>query len=326
MKLRGINFGPIWGGSGVQGFFGEGYWYHSWLEWLGLDFSGMTFVAKTTTLRAHTGNMPMREDRITPREYLPRCIAVKPFKGIALNAIGLSGPGAKVLLAKNRWQFHRHPFFLSFMSVSATMNERFDELEGFIKLLATQRTKFESPFGLQLNFSCPNVGVSSKTDELISEIEIALDIAAILNIPLVPKLNILAPPSIVRRLEAHPACDAVCVSNTLPFGALPERLDWEKLWPFGSPLLKRKLNTPIAGGLSGKNLFPLVRRWVQRARACSAHFPINAGGGILTPDNAISLLQDGADSVFIASMAFLRPWNVKKTIRAVQAYAAGERD
>ena len=48
MNQRVADFGPVWGASGVQGFFGEGYWFHRWVP--GLSFDGCTFVAKTTTL------------------------------------------------------------------------------------------------------------------------------------------------------------------------------------------------------------------------------------------------------------------------------------
>src|SRR3989344_7751324 len=39
MKLRGIEFGRVWGASGVLGFFGEGYWFHPYLKRFGLDFT-----------------------------------------------------------------------------------------------------------------------------------------------------------------------------------------------------------------------------------------------------------------------------------------------
>jgi len=58
--MRGIDFGPVWGASGVLGFFGEGYWYHRYWKPFGLNFSGVTFVAKTTTLKERSGNMPLK--------------------------------------------------------------------------------------------------------------------------------------------------------------------------------------------------------------------------------------------------------------------------
>ena len=319
MILRGINFGPVWGASGVQGFFGEGYWYHPWLRPIGLNFQDMTFVAKTTTLHAQMGNMPMRADGITPVEHSPSCIAVRPLKGVALNAVGLSGPGAGALLDQGIWQSMPYPFLLSFMSVAQTLELRLDELRAFVHLLAAARRDFVSPFGLQLNVSCPNVDVAHASDDLAFELTNALDIAAKLDIPLIPKLNVLAPLSIVPVLERHPACDGVCISNTLPWHSLPNEVDWDRLWSNGSPLIARGLKAP--GGLSGRPLLPLVKRWVEAAREISPSLLINAGGGILSPADALVLLRAGANSIFIGSMAFLRPWNVARTIRAVHVWA-----
>src|SRR3989338_5663965 len=104
MVLRGIDFRHILGGSGTQGFFGEGYPFHKILKPLGLNFEGSTFVAKTTTLRSRKGNLPLKEDGITPAEFFPECIKVYFCKGIVLNAVGLSGPGAKFLFEDGRWQ------------------------------------------------------------------------------------------------------------------------------------------------------------------------------------------------------------------------------
>ena len=87
MILRGIQFGRVWGASGVQSFFGEGYWFHRPWKLLGffhdLDES-VTFVAKTTTFHAREGNMPL-DGRFRPRELFPRCIVLKPWQGVVLN-------------------------------------------------------------------------------------------------------------------------------------------------------------------------------------------------------------------------------------------------
>lgn len=317
MKLRGIDFGPVWGASGVQGFFGEGYPHHKWLRaFFGLDFSGMTFVAKTTTLTARKGNMPLREDGITPREWRPRCIVVKPFAGVVLNSVGLSGPGAQVLLADGRWQQRTEPFFLSFMSVAATARERLAELCAFTEMLGSQLASFRGPVGLQLNFSCPNVGLHS--EDLIGEVAAALDAAAVLNIPLVVKLAVTIPPQVALVLASHPSCDALCVSNTVPWGTFPERIDWEGL--FGAE--ESPLKDIGGGGLSGAPLLPLVIEWVSAARLQGCPKPINAGGGLLKPVEVQRLFAVGADSVFIGSMAIVRPWNVQPSIRAAHKTAA----
>lgn len=310
MRLRGIEFGPVLDASGVRGFFGEGYAHHAYWRPFGLCFKGSTFVAKTTTLAPRAGNMPLGPD-LRPKERLPRCVVVRPWKGVALNAVGLSGPGAEALFADGRWQARTEPFLLSFMSVAPTAAERHRELEDFVSLFAGRLREFRAPVGLQLNFSCPNVGLDPA--HLVEEVSRGLGTAAVLRVPLMPKFNLLLPPETAATIARLPGCDALCVSNTLPWGALPHRVDWRGL--FGSE------TSPLAhlggGGLSGAPLLPLVEEWVARARAAGVRTPINAGGGILAPNDALRLRAAGADAVFIGSAAMLRPWRVASIIAAV---------
>src|SRR3990167_10121613 len=104
MRLRGIWFRPVATAAGTQGFFGEGYWYHPLWKRLGMTFKQCGFVAKTTTLQMRVGNMPLQADGITPQHMFPRCIVVSLRKGVVLNAVGLSGPGARALLDDGRLQ------------------------------------------------------------------------------------------------------------------------------------------------------------------------------------------------------------------------------
>ncbi len=314
MKLRGIDFGPVWGASGVTGFFGEGYPFHRIFRPFGLNFKGMTFVAKTTSLPPRKGNMPLREDGITPRHLKPQCIVVNLWRGIGLNAVSLSGPGAKALFEDGRWQKRTRPFFLSFAAVRATKEERFLELKGFLSLLKTWLREFDVIIGLQLNFSCPNTGVE---EFFVEEIKEFLTEASVLNIPLVVKLSVLVPPSVAKTIAEHPACDALSVSNTIPWGALPEKIKWKEL--FGSEV------SPLAqfggGGLSGKPLFPLVVAWLIAAKNVERiQKPICAGGGILSKKEIATLRRYGADAVSLGSVAFLRPWRVRGLISAAHRY------
>lgn len=322
MKLRGIEFGNVLGASGAQGFFGEGYWFHRFWKPFGLDFTGMTFVAKTTTLNGREGNMPMQEDGITPREFMPRCIfpnfsrvknipiSIRMFlNGLMLNAVSLSGPGAEPLLETGRWQDLTERFFISVMSVARTAEERILEIRSFVKKLAQYMPDFKSKFGLQINISCPNVGLN--IDELVYEAETHLDIASELEVALMPKFNVLTPVTVAKQIAEHPSCDALCISNTIPWGKLPERINWKKL--FGTDV------SPLAefggGGLSSWPLLPLVEEWVREARKIGIIMPINAGGGMLAPRDVNTLARAGASSVFLGSIASLRPWRVKATIR-----------
>jgi dihydroorotate dehydrogenase len=300
-----------------MGFFGEGYWFHDYLRPLGLDFHGTTFVAKTTTLLPNAGNMPL-DNEWRPIERRPKCVIVKPLKGVALNSVGLAGPGAEALFDKGKWQKRINPFFLSFMSIAKTADERKRELCEFVKLFASHLEKFRAPFsvGLQINFSCPNVGVEHDEQELVDEVLQSLRTAATLGVPLVPKFNVLFSAKSAKKVNDDPNCDGICISNTIPWGKLPDQIDWEKL--FGSS------RSPLAhlggGGLSGKPLFPLLINWMIDAQREKIQKPISAGGGILSLRDARYLLTHaGASSVFLGSIAFLRPWRVSRIIRKINA-------
>lgn len=309
MRLKGIEFGKVLGASGVQGFFGEGYWFHHCLRPIGLDFSDITFVAKTTTLQPRAGNMLLRND-FTPKAMFPRCIYAKPWRGMALNAIGLSGPGAVALFETGLWQKREEPFFLSFMPVGGSENERMSELSSFVKLLQSYLPSFRAPVGLQINYSCPNVG--HRPDMFFNEVGSGLSVASQLGIPLMPKFNLLIPAAVARDISNHPFCDALCISNTVPYGELPDKIDWQKLFGPTSPLQQYG-----GGGLSGKPLLPILLEWLDNARSAGITKPINAGGGILSLGDARRVLEHGADSIFLGSISFLRPWRIARIGRAL---------
>jgi dihydroorotate dehydrogenase len=311
MILRGTTFGSVIGASGVQGFFGEGYPYHRWLRLMfgnNFSFGGMTFVAKTTTLNPREGNMHLGADGITPLEYKPRCIKVKPFKGVALNAVGLSGPGAAALLNDGRWQARRDSFFISFMSVEKSFEERREELIRFVALLRSYLHRFRGRVGLQINFSCPNTGLNPA--HLITEIGQALEIASVLEIPLVPKINLLVPPAVAAEISLNANCDALCVSNTLPWGSLPGRIPWKKI--FGTE--ESPLKEMGGGGLSGAPLLPLLLEWLGQADGLVTK-PIIAGGGILGPHDVRKLRSYRPTAVSLGSIVMLRPWRLSAAIR-----------
>jgi dihydroorotate dehydrogenase len=315
MIFRGINFGPVFDASGVRNFFGEGYPFHKITNPFGLSgdlFNGVTFVAKTTTLNKREGNMLMDSDGITPMQLFPSCVKANFRKGIVLNAVGLSGPGAEALFEDGRWQHDLSPFMISFMSVAETVEKRINELLDFIKLYKRYEYGFRPcHIGLQINYSCPNVEHELSSDDLVDEARQGLTLASELDIPLMLKFNALAPVGIVKVISEHESCDAICISNTIPWGKLPERIDWEGL--FGTK------TSPLAnlggGGLSGAPLLPIVRDWLIDARKIGITKHINAGGGILCPDDVNVLHKAGADSIFLGSIRMLRWWRMKNTIK-----------
>lgn len=331
--LKCVNYGPVQSASGAQGWFGEGYWFHRWMP--GLNWEGCTFVAKTTTMLSRKGSMPIRPRRWTPTEHMPKCIIVKPLKGVVLNAVGLSGPGVEALLSDGRWQDRLQPFFLSFMSVAKTKEQRIGEAAAFSISLLKHVTDLEflAPFGLQVNFSCPNT--THDSDKIAAEASEILEIFQLLRragVPIVPKFNVLFP--VEAAMEISDLSDAICISNTIPWGMLPHQIDWVGLFGehpnpnYGSVSLPEDSLTMLwdlgpgsplhhlgGGGLSGRPLLPLVVDWVSRARCSGFDLPINAGGGILQPDDVDVLADAGASSVFLGSIAILRGWRVAATIR-----------
>ncbi len=306
-------FGKVWNASGVTNFFGDGYPFHAFLKPFGLDFTGSTFVAKTATLHLRAGNMPLTKN-LMPKELLPKSIWINFFGGYALNSVGLSGPGAKALFEAGRWQKRKDPFVISFMSVEDSPEKREKELKEFISVFQKYLPGFQAPVALQINFSCPNVGVHP--EEVVREVIKGLDIASALMIPLIPKINLEVPMRVVKQISEHPACSAICVTNTIPFGRMPEKINWQKLFRKGSPFLRHN-PTFGGGGLSGKPLFPLLVEWVANAREAGIIKPLNVGGGILSAKDVkkIAPLLRPGDSIFIGSVAFLRPWRVRGIIR-----------
>ena len=104
------------------------------------------------------------------------------------------------------------------------------------------------------------------------------------------------------------------VSNTVPWGALKDKIDWKGL--FGSDVSPLQARVGMDGGLSGRPLLKLTIDWVQEAIAMNFPVPIAAGGGILGPRDGVRMAMSGAKAVCIGSMSMLRPWRVQKTIDA----------
>lgn len=308
MYLRGINYGPIWAASGALGFFGEGYWYHRFIP----SLDGLTFVGKTVTLDPNKGNMVLDPTTWQPTALFPRCIRFNPFKGIALNAVGLSNFGIEEALRMGKWQERLEPFFISFMPLSKSKEGRLTETRQYVSYLKGALPWFRGKVALQVNLSCPNTGEDLK--ELENEAIELLKILTELGISLVPKFNVLTSPATVKRIAREVAIDGVCISNTLPYGTLAQEVNWRELFGEVSPLAHLG-----GGGLSGKVLFPLVLNWVKKARADGLELPINAGGGIMEYGQTTTLFAAGAQSVSIGTVIMLRPYRVPSII--AEAYS-----
>lgn len=296
--LRGSDFGHVFTAPGERGFFmDDGYWHHRFWCWLGLDFRGATFIAKTTTLRGWLG--PMLHQEIHWRN------------GVVLSTVDVHGPGAQLLLKRRRWQMSTEPLFLSFAAVGETADARAEEYGAFADLLRRYLPDFQAPVGLQVDFSCLNV--DGRMERVVCEADVVLSTLGELSIPLIPRFSVLVPVKFARYVSGHPSCDAIALSNAIPWGQCPNCIDWEGL--FGTE------ESPLAaygdGMLSGAPLFPIVREWIVSARAAGTEKPIIAGGGVQRPEQAEQLLDLGASAIELGDVCLLRPWRVARIIEAV---------
>lgn len=317
MKIGGVEYGPIFCAAGALGFYGEGQWFHLYLKPFGLNFDNATFITSTITCNPNKGNMPRDKKTFKPIEKKPKCIKVKFAKGIALNAVGLSNFGMEKHLDKGIWQNFEKPFGISVMAIKKKKRQRITEIREIAKLL--KQHKFKAPFFLQVNFTCPNIGADiGYSDDKIDEMT---EILKILNevVPVQPKFNVLMPMDALKRLNRKFRIETLCISNSIPWGALPDKIDWKKLW--GSE--KSPLEHLGGGAMSGKHLRPLVEEWIKGVHVAGMHkIIILAGGGILHPDDVGRLFCAGADAVFIGSAAFLRPWRVGSIVKSAQKSGA----
>lgn len=324
-KIREIDFGPVCGAAGVGGFFADPkfpeYRHQWWFKhFRGYDFEHMGFTSKTTTLLQRVGNMPLRKDGIRPRHLRPKCIYADLRKGIALNSVGLSGPGAERLLKEKRWQQREEPFRISFMPVEKTLDGKCEETKLFMALMKKYLPGFRTKeIMIQLNITCPNVGLATgEADGKVAEVHALIAILAELNLPIEVKLVVTMEPRLALRIASHEACDSVCISNTIPWGQLPNQIDWRKLFGLKGKGPVSLEESPLAkiggGGLSGWPLLRIVSRWTKEFRQIGFKRHINAGGGIMNTKDVPVLKLAGADSVFIGSVAMLRPCRVKGII------------
>lgn len=310
MELRGIEFGNVFAASGTLNFFGDGWWYHRLYRLLFSGFKDLnncTFISKTTTWDPRAGRMRLKEN-LQPKDLLPDCIKLYPIRGIILNAVSLSGPGAKKLFAIGKWQEINKIILISFMSVAETPEERLIESSNFKQLFKENLPLFKAPVGVELNVSCPNTDHDPR--DLEKEVISTLKKFAELEIPISLKVNVFFDTDLLKKIAEEKLCDVITVSNTIPFGAAPLRIKWKKLFWLGrSPLKKYG-----GGGLSGKVILPLVLDKIKLLRLSGINIPIKGGGGIMHPDDVNKMKTAGASAIEFATVAMLRPWRVKKII------------
>lgn len=305
-KLR--PFGPVWDGAGIRGFAKEGYWYHSFVPGLKRALARSTFVTKTITTDKMKGHMAL-DARFRPSSLFPDCIYLNYRHGFALNAVGLSGPGIRKVLAETPLVRLREPFFISYMPVLSGSNATSAEVQQFVHEIDRYMDEFRAThMGIQLNISCPNTGTD--IHHLVQEAGVLLDQFTKLRVPVVVKLDLLVTPAAAKIIAEHPTCTGLCIANSVRFGTVFPKWWWEKNFPNGSPLEKYG-----KGALSGAPIFHEVLSWLRDFRSIDRETYVNAGGGIMEPNDVDALYHAGADSIFFSSVMMLRPWRVPAIVR-----------
>jgi dihydroorotate dehydrogenase (NAD+) catalytic subunit len=189
-----------------------------------------------------------------------------------------------------------------------------DETKGFIDLL-WRLSNFKFRVGIQLNVSCPNT--EHKTLMMIKE---ALGFLSCFQkirktgVPIDLKIGVAdASLDFIKEIEASGLADCITCSNTIKYGGMPEKINWEEFFgQKGSPLKKYG-----GGGLSGRPLLPIVIDWLKMVRDAGITMPIKGGGGILSLEDAKEVIGAGANAIEIGAVTILRPWRVESIINGV---------
>ena len=326
MKIKKLDFKHfVFGQAGVQGFFGEldEHKHHRLFNLIpGFSFNNMVFVAKTITIDSRiypsSSNTELR-DGYKVKRFFPKSIWVSIksfFGGYMLNAVGLANPGAMKMFSYDKWQKREDIFQLSFMPVGKNLEEKIYETHMFCKILSLYFfKKGDSPlFALQINFSCPNTGHDQKQDpaEIIFILKIIRE--SFPELILIPKFNLLIDQEVIIALK--PYCEAFCLTNTIPFGEMENSVDWKKYFSKNkSPLLKH-FGGKFKGGLSGRPLFPLLVKWLEKMEKYDDTVIIIEGGGVMKKRDILKLSQFKiVHGVALGCVATLRPWRIQSLIK-----------
>lgn len=325
MKLKGVNYGPILCAVGARGFHKEGYWWHWIWMLIGLTWSKTGFIAKTMTLEKRdgtpdengklgkNGNMELKSDGVSLKEWLPKAIWVQMVIGGAiLNVLGLPNFGIRFYLEKKILQNFQEPFGLSIMAVGNNATEQIKKI-----CLVVISYTFNAPFYVEINFGCPNTGEDpiKHLENIISQLKVAREILSS-DIPIVANFNALIDINTLKAIEKY--VDGYKIGNSIPAGST-DNVKWKNYnvkvidGVVSSPLTDRDM--PGAGGLSGKECFPITVEKVKEMREAKIEKPICAGNGIRSKADVIELKQAGADSCFIGSVALTQPWAMRSIIR-----------
>lgn len=230
-------------------------------------------VTRGTTLRARTGNPPLRLVR-TPAGML--------------NGIGLHNPGLEAVIERYAEAWARWP-------LPVIVNLAADSVAEFADL-ARRLEGVPGVAGIELNLSCPNTARGGTLFALEADAAGAVTAAVrrACDLPLLVKLSPAAPdPRAVAKAVTDGGADAISAVNTLP----------------GLALAADRAGLALGagyGGLSGPALRPIALRVVHEISR-SVRIPVVAIGGVTTLDDILDFLAVGASAVAVGTAAIADP-------------------
>lgn len=319
MKLRGIEFGYIFGASGSMNFFGDGWKkYDKYYKFIpGYTMENITHISKTATLPETIGNMPIDRKTLQPLDKHPDCVYVDFLKPFALNAVGLTNTGLDDLISRNVWQQTTESFVISVMAIGKSLEQRVEEMKEIKTRLKSLIPALKAKIAVEINESCPNAG--HDTRKLAKESLLHFEIMDGSGVPLIAKFNLLIPIFLAAELAGSGFCDAFSIPNTYPFCELPEKFR-KKLFKNGiSPLHKYG-----GGGYSGPWQTQITAGWIREARAANIELPIIAGS-IYKKSDVRLMKETGASAVAVGAVKIVRPWRLRGIKDEAKKYFGGER-
>lgn len=241
--------------------------------------------------------------------------------GTMLNSIGLPNPGVEAWASGTLPALVDHGVTV----VASIWGHTPDELLDAAKLMS----EVEGPVAWEVNMSCPNLATSNEQPAQNPEVahEVCAEIRTLADesVGLWAKLAPQAPdvPAVAAACE-RAGVDAVTLTNTFPANALgtsnPDD-PYRALPVQGSGELPRLGRG--SGGISGAALKPIVTDIIAKVRHHSPDLPMVAAGGVLTADDALDHLGQGAKAVQVGTANFLDPRATHQIARAVVSRLKG---
>ena len=210
--------------------------------------------------------------------------------------------------------------------MGATLDERLEECRVLARGIAFRRGRFHHKPIVVMNISCPNTGEAIAC--IGDDVRRMLGVFDWEGLDVVVKVAVTMPVEQALEIARHPNCAGIHVTNTIPWSELPEDI-LRRVFPDCWDEDLEEWVSPLAefggGGYSGKDLLPMVARWVYSARQMGMETSIIAGGGIFSGDDVFHLRSAGADVVSVASPVILRPWKIPGIVVAAWLYDVVEK-